>query len=127
MSKRPLPGLTGLADGLAPERAALNGLTWPRLAPTALGPPLPVSYGNSADASKATSPQKHLRARRFTGAVGRTGEPAACEDRPPPLRGRDPARWEESRTGSAAGRADGLRDVRRDVLGVLARVDAGRH
>src|SRR5919199_5484128 len=48
---RPLLRLTGLADGLEPDERRYGDLDGRRFAPPAVGPPLPASDGNSADAA----------------------------------------------------------------------------
>src|SRR3954452_610748 len=95
---RPLPRLKGLADGLAPEERRYDGRADHRFAPRAVGPPLPVSNGNSADARRdRTSAESACTLVLFTSTAGRIG------------------------------RAHGLCDKFRDVRGVLAGVDVRRH
>ena len=111
--ERPLPGLTGLADGLAPK----SGATRPDLVDDspqpALGPPLPVVLRELSGTSKPTSPQKHLRVEGLA-HVGRSGHGGARA----PL---------GAFSASAAGGARRPWRRRRDVLRVLPLEDAGGH
>src|SRR3954451_24247867 len=94
---RPLPRLTGLADGLAPEERRYDDRTDHRLAPRASGSPA-------------------SRVQRELSGCGRnrTSHRNACT-------------LVLSTSTPGRSRANGLRDELRDVLRVLARVDLRRH
>src|SRR3954447_7744838 len=94
---RPLPRLTGLADGLAPEERRYDDQTDHRLAPPASGSPASrVQRELSGCGRDRTSSRNACTLVLFTSTAGRS-------------------------------RTDGLCDKFRDVLSVLARVDLGRH
>src|SRR4051794_8640892 len=94
---RPLPRLTGLADGLAPEERRYDDWTDHRFAPPACGSPASrVQRELSGCGRDRTSSGNACTLALFTSTAGRS-------------------------------RSDGLCDEFRHVLGVLARVDLGRH
>src|SRR3954454_22890611 len=95
---RPLPRLTGLADGLAPEERRYDDRTDHRLAPPASGSPA-------------------SRVQRELSGCGRNRTSA---ETPAPL-------VLSTSTAGRSGLSDGLGDEFRHVRRVLTRVDLGRH